>query len=370
MTKVFVNNREIASAASDGKAVAAFPDVCFTPPQTPATPPGVPIPYPSTAMASDTSEGSKTVRVRNKPVMLRNKSCFGKSTGTEAGSAPKKGVVTSTNRGKLFFASWSMDMKVEGENVVRHLDITTLNHASMPGNTPTWPYLSKVAASGADKSHSCSDTTSKERNACAKTQAKVKAKAKAGKIPARSYNKALREAQCGNRDCRKARKCMLQPATPDKLDGQSGCCAGTTPHHVIPAHCFMPPGERAAGGPARLAGCGGYDIDKAPCICVSGKNKSAGMHKRIHDKFDKMENGFLDNGKAGTWTYEQASEAGAESVAQVTKCDKACIKAQVDAYHQNRRGQPKIRKDTKLRADSTGNRSREGTSARTGRGEL
>ncbi len=37
-------------------AICAFPDVCFTPPQTPATPPGVPIPYPNTGMASDTTE--------------------------------------------------------------------------------------------------------------------------------------------------------------------------------------------------------------------------------------------------------------------------------------------------------------------------
>ncbi len=42
----------------DGQSICAFPDVCFTPPKTPATPPGVPIPYPNTGMASD----STTVR--------------------------------------------------------------------------------------------------------------------------------------------------------------------------------------------------------------------------------------------------------------------------------------------------------------------
>ena len=40
-----------------------FPDVCFTPPQTPATPPGVPIPYPNTGMASDTTDGSSSVKI-------------------------------------------------------------------------------------------------------------------------------------------------------------------------------------------------------------------------------------------------------------------------------------------------------------------
>src|SRR5690606_40652168 len=56
-----------------------------------------------------------------KEVMLKNKSYFKKSTGDEPGNAPKKGVVTSTHRGKVYFTSWSMDVKFEGENVVRHL---------------------------------------------------------------------------------------------------------------------------------------------------------------------------------------------------------------------------------------------------------
>ena len=51
---VYANKNMIACKAADGKTIAATPDVCFTPPLTPATPPGVPIPYPNTAMASDT----------------------------------------------------------------------------------------------------------------------------------------------------------------------------------------------------------------------------------------------------------------------------------------------------------------------------
>jgi len=120
---------EIACKASDGKSICAFPDVCFTPPQTPATPPGVPIPYPNTAMASDCSDGSSTVKIGGQEVMLKNKSKFGKSIGDEAGCAPKKGLLTSTNRGAAYFNMWSMNVKVEGENVVRNLDITTHNHA-------------------------------------------------------------------------------------------------------------------------------------------------------------------------------------------------------------------------------------------------
>lgn len=154
---VFANNMEISSKASSGKTICNTPDVCFTPPLTPATPPGVPIPYPNTGMASDTTEGSKTVKISNQEVMLKNKSNFSKSSGDEAGSAPKKGVVTSKNMGKVYFNAWSMDVKFEGENVPRNLDITTNNHMSkMPGNTPPMPHVSSMAMGmGAPKCEAC-----------------------------------------------------------------------------------------------------------------------------------------------------------------------------------------------------------------------
>src|SRR5262249_39815351 len=145
---VFANGRELACKAGSGKTICAFPDVCFTPPENPATPPGVPIPYPNTGMASDTASGRKTVKISGKEVMLKNKSYFKKSTGDEAGCAAKKGVLTSVNRGKVYFNAWSMDVKFEGENVVRHLDITTHNHASFPGNSPTWPFIDSAAFAG------------------------------------------------------------------------------------------------------------------------------------------------------------------------------------------------------------------------------
>jgi RHS repeat-associated protein len=154
---VFANNMEISSKASSGKTICNTPDVCFTPPMTPATPPGVPIPYPNTGMASDTADGSTTVKIANEEVMLKNKSNFSKSSGDEAGSAPKKGVVTSKNMGKVYFNAWSMDVKFEGENVPRNLDITTNNHMSkMPGNTPPMPHVSSMAMGmGAPKCEAC-----------------------------------------------------------------------------------------------------------------------------------------------------------------------------------------------------------------------
>ena len=142
---VYANGREVSCKAADGKAICAFPDVCFTPPLTPATPPGVPIPYPNTGMASDATSGSKKVKISNKEVMLKNKSYFKTSTGDEAGCAPKKGVITSKIKGKVYFNSWSFNVKFEGQNVVRHLDLSTHNHASAPGQTPPHPYLDSSA---------------------------------------------------------------------------------------------------------------------------------------------------------------------------------------------------------------------------------
>ena len=60
--EVYANGNEVSCKAGAGKSIAAFPDVCFTPPHKKATPPGVPIPYPNTGMASDASDGSKTVK--------------------------------------------------------------------------------------------------------------------------------------------------------------------------------------------------------------------------------------------------------------------------------------------------------------------
>jgi|CXWL01.1.fsa_nt_gi hypothetical protein len=143
--EVYANGREVSCKAAAGKSICAMPDVCMTPPQTPATPPGVPIPYPNTGMASDCTDGSKNVKVSGEEVLLKDKSYFKKSTGDEAGCAPMKSVITHKIQGKVYFNAWSMDVKFEGENVVRHLDLTTHNHASQIGATPPHPYLDSAA---------------------------------------------------------------------------------------------------------------------------------------------------------------------------------------------------------------------------------
>jgi hypothetical protein len=190
----------------------------------------------------------------------------------------------------------------------------------------------------------------------------VEKKVTAMNLPANRVNKVMREAYCEDSECREARKCMLHPETPDKEAGQPECCKSPppklTPHHVVPAHCFMPKGVRAAGGSDRYSGCENYSVEQAPCICVTGHDKSTGDHKLIHDIFDDLEDSNMVGGKAGTWSYDDAAYSGAGSVASVTGCDEECIRSQVNAYHQqDKPDKPNVQNNTKLRADSKGTRT-------------
>lgn len=133
MGDVYVNGMEVCGKYGGGKMIAAMPDVCLSPPSPPAGP--VPLPYPNFAVDSDTDQGSTTVLVGRKEVMLKDKSCFKKCTGDEAATKSLgQGTLTHVIQGKVYFISWSMDVEFEGENAVRHLDSTTSNHASPMAN--------------------------------------------------------------------------------------------------------------------------------------------------------------------------------------------------------------------------------------------
>ena len=145
--EVFANDREIACKSAEGKSVSAFPDVCWSPPSPAAGP--VPVPYPNTAYAKDTTNGSRTVFITGKEVMLKDKSYFKTSAGDEPATRNLgMGVITGNITGKAYFTSWSMNVKIEGYNVDRHQDMMTHNHASQPGNTGPWIYLDQAAKRG------------------------------------------------------------------------------------------------------------------------------------------------------------------------------------------------------------------------------
>lgn len=131
---VYANGLEISAKNQGNKIIAATPDTCMTPPENPATPPGVPVPYPSFGTDGDLTNGTSTVKIGGETVSQKNLSYYSKTTGTEAGCAAKKGVVTSTNTGKAYAAAWSNNVKAEGEPVARFSDRATVNHASPVAN--------------------------------------------------------------------------------------------------------------------------------------------------------------------------------------------------------------------------------------------
>jgi hypothetical protein len=114
-------------------------------------------------MASDTSEGSRTVKIGGEEAMLKNRSAFKQSVGDEAGATPKKGLISSKTKGKVYFVAWSMDVKIEGENVVRHLDITTGNHGTPANAAKPQPGVASMAAASPEVQKKCKHKNDKKK---------------------------------------------------------------------------------------------------------------------------------------------------------------------------------------------------------------
>ncbi|WP_437484891.1 PAAR-like domain-containing protein [Sorangium sp. So ce1014] len=162
---VFANGNEIASKSADGASLACQPDVCFSPG---APLPGLPVPYPNSVFARDLDNLSRTVFIKGTGAALEDKSYFSTSYGDEpATPGLKKGVITGTIKGKAYFRSWSMDVKVEGLGVARHMDTVTHNHVNQP-NAMVQKYRSVW-----DKAPSCEqDRKQVEKNCTPKDQSK------------------------------------------------------------------------------------------------------------------------------------------------------------------------------------------------------
>jgi hypothetical protein len=127
---VGVNKMSVVTKDSNGTSIA-FPDVCKTP--SPGGP--IPIPYPNVARSSDTASASKTVKVEGNPPCLKD-SNFSTSTGDEAGTAGG-GVASNKTKGKAEFVNYSFDVKIDGKNVARAMDLMLHNDK----NTPPFPVL-------------------------------------------------------------------------------------------------------------------------------------------------------------------------------------------------------------------------------------
>jgi hypothetical protein len=346
--QVYANNMEISCKAAAGKSICAFPDVCFTPPQTPATPPGVPIPYPNTGMASDTTDGSSTVKISGQEVMLKNKSYFKKSMGDEAGCAPKKGVVTSKNMGKVYFTMWSMDVKVEGENVVRMMDMTTHNHASQGPNTPPMAYFDEVAVALPEV---CREQAEKCNRACAGATKRPQRTTASGNLEDDGLD-------C-TPECAAQQKCILVPKAQDK---QACCHPDTTGHHMVEDHWIKGnasfPWYRSNRGSSTFTAqsitltdqeraAGVRTVDDAPCVC-GPESRSEGSHQEMHNiqaAFEESHRpggarhdpshpswGFTyGNGKNATLNAHDAAYSSDRRPED--RCDRDCLEAQLDAFY-------------------------------------
>jgi Toxin PAAR-like domain len=131
--EVYANGREVSAKKDSNQSLGAMPDVCLSPPPPPAGP--VPIPYPNFSKARDTDSGTKSVVIQGKEVGKKS-SNYKESKGDIAATRNfGMGVVTHTLEGKMFHAAWSFDVKFEGENAIRHMDLTTHNHGSTPPDT-------------------------------------------------------------------------------------------------------------------------------------------------------------------------------------------------------------------------------------------
>ncbi len=123
---VFANSRGVDHKGSNGMSMV-FPDVC----KTPAPPAGpIPIPYPNIGKASDTSKGTKKVKIDGKSAMVKG-SKYSMSAGDEPGTVG--GVLSSKNKGECEYLMYSFDVKFEGKNACRLGDPLWHNKKNIAG---------------------------------------------------------------------------------------------------------------------------------------------------------------------------------------------------------------------------------------------
>ena len=306
---VFANGMSIACKVASGKTTAAMPDVCLSPPPSPAGP--IPIPYPNTSSASDTDKGSTTVSIGGEPVMLKDRSIFKTSTGDEAATKSLgMGIVTHKIQGEAQFVAWSMDVKFEGENVPRHMDLMGHNEACNPSQTPPWPFVDSQSA-GTDP---CANEKTNETAACG------------GKTE---------DEACAHEGCQSARQCKCVPYGGS---GSPNCCDTHTGHHLIAVRT--------------VKNVPGYSAKDAPTVCAKGRSwhrsdprfePDEQTHPDMHDIQDAVEASFKEIVMTGR-TREQAMDYGETRFAAVQAhkqvfpeggCSDGCMAAQLDRYHKS-----------------------------------
>ena len=391
---VLANGRPVACKAASGKSICPPTNVGFCPPNAPPTPPGVPAPLPSIAFASDTSDGTRTVKIASKEVGIKNQSCFKKSTGDEAAATPKKGLVTGTRGGKVYFASWSMDVKFEGANAVRHLDMTTHNHASANGNAFVTVYGDPppidLRCEIASEESECKDDVKRAKHACRGDDAKRCPSVRgdlsvAGELSNKSLQDLKSRAPQVHKSQKRAKQRKESVALVDKLIEDRNrqltlhelrllrdLAKGTTKTKDNPyrstheklnnaindlhsfladeinnnachaaLRCMLAQYDSGACCPGQtphhllqasaFKNCTRYEHHNAPCICLEGASQTQGSHGMMHTYQGVIALEYKE--RKLTWTREKATEVAAQAVACLFGCKPECIRSQLDDYH-------------------------------------
>jgi hypothetical protein len=135
MPTVIVNNQTVVHRTAGGIA-QVFPDVCRTP--APPSPAPAIIPFPNVAVSADLARGSTSVTCDGSPVMLLS-SNFATSTGDEPGTL--LGIGSNAVKGTAKPVIASMDVKFDGDNVVRRMDSVVQNGGAGTANTAPAPVM-------------------------------------------------------------------------------------------------------------------------------------------------------------------------------------------------------------------------------------
>jgi len=244
---VFANGMEVSAKKSDNQSIAAMPDICLSPPSPPAGP--IPIPYPNFSQASDTSDGTKAVKLGGQEAGIKNESNYKTSKGDEAATRTLgMGTVTHTIQGKTKFAAWSMDVKFEGSNVPRFGDITTHNHMN-PANSGSQTASIASPDAGVPPKTDCEEL--EDENSDARTELKNKTKDKtlvgtdgkgrgttvsSAKITSSSVGSGFKTAHSRGKAHEKLPARFEKGGDPaDRAAGKSNLCAGSGHSHPSPA---------------------------------------------------------------------------------------------------------------------------------------
>jgi hypothetical protein len=171
--EVYANGHEISAEKDSNQSMGAMPDVCLSPPSPPAGP--VPIPYPNFSKGSDTDKGSKSVKVQGEQVGKKNNSDYKNSKGDEAATKSfGMGVISHNLSGPMQHEAWSMDVKIEGKNAIRQLDLTSHNHASPASNAAMMVNGGKFNVAPR-KSADCSELQQQNKDAQAEAHPRIAA---------------------------------------------------------------------------------------------------------------------------------------------------------------------------------------------------